>query len=68
MQLEGRTRQEGLLPCDLWFPQGNQPAFLGEAPGPSHGPHAVKGQFSLGALPTTFLIGSIPGKGREGSE
>lgn len=55
MQLEGRRRQEGLLPCDLWFPQGNQPAFLGEAPGPSHGPHAVKGQSLSELCPLHFL-------------
>lgn len=29
MQLETGRRQEGLLPCDLQSPCGNQPAFLG---------------------------------------
>lgn len=29
MQPEAGRRQEGLLPCDLQSPCGNQPAFLG---------------------------------------
>lgn len=47
MQLEGRRGQEGLLPCALWFPPGNQPAFLEEAAGLGHGPYTTLLRASL---------------------
>lgn len=51
--LEERRRQERPLPCDLWFPRKNQPAFLWEASGPGRGPYTAKGKSPLQALPTT---------------
>lgn len=62
MWLEDRRRQERLLPCDLWFPHKNQPAFLGEASGPGQGPYTAKSKSPLQALPTTSPYRRVVGR------